>query len=69
MSKSLAGTIVDEIVEIGRSKTERVTIYYVGADNLYTGPTFKNGTTSTRPYRVATAPGRFVSFPHVPNYV
>ena len=44
MSKSLAGTIVDEIVKIRRWETERVASYYIGVDNLYTGPTFKEKT-------------------------
>ena len=44
VSKSLAGTIVDEIVKIRRWETERVASYYIGVDNLYTGPTFKEKT-------------------------
>ena len=30
LSKSLAGTAIDEIMKIGRWKTERVTRYYIG---------------------------------------
>ena len=63
VSKSLVGTLVDEIVLIGGWKTEGATSYYVGVDNLYTGPTFieKNGQRLRDRERVATVPGRCAS--------
>ena len=67
MSESLAGTTVDEIVKIGRWKTDRVASYYIGVDNLYTGPTIKEktGPRLRDRERVAVIPGSCVSFLHV----
>ena len=43
VSQSLAGMVVDEIVEIGRWKTERVAAYNIRVDNLYTVQRLKTG--------------------------